>query len=58
MQEGVVFSLKQVELARYLHDPEFLDDLAHRIYEKDSKRITDLAHFKLSLKHCDKNLFI
>lgn len=41
-----------------MHNQEIVDDLAFKIYEKDTRRITDLTHFKSTLKHCEKGLFI
>lgn len=57
--EGDVQSgLKQYEFTKLMHNPEIVDDLAFRIYERDPKRIRDLQHFKQTLKYCEKRLYV
>ncbi|TNV86179.1 hypothetical protein FGO68_gene11142 [Halteria grandinella] len=50
--------LKQFEFTKLMHNQEIVDDLAFKIYERDTKRIRDLQHFKNTLKFCEKGLFI
>lgn len=50
--------LKQFEFTKLMHNQPIVDDLAFKIYERDTSRIKDLSHFKNTLKFCEKGLFI
>jgi hypothetical protein len=57
LRGDVTKKLKQFEFTKHVRDNYILDDLVHKIYEQDPKRILDTQHLKLAIRFCDKSLY-
>ncbi len=58
LKEDLYTNVKQYEFIKLMQNPKVLDDVAHKIYERDPSKILDRVHFKYSLKFSDKDLYM
>jgi hypothetical protein len=58
MSENVRKSFKSYNFVKLMQNPSIVEDLAHKIYERDRSKIRDLGMLKYSLKYSDKELFM
>ena len=58
LTDDVYQKLKQYEFIKLMQNPEILEKVAYKIYERDPSKIHDYTHFKQALKHTDKNMFM
>eukprot|EP00347_Sterkiella_histriomuscorum_P010689 403375302 len=58
MKEDLYTTMKQYEFIKLIQNQKVLDDVAHRLYERDPIKIKDQVHFKQSLKYSDKDLYM
>ncbi|CDW83126.1 UNKNOWN [Stylonychia lemnae] len=58
MTEDLYQNMKQYEFIKLIQSQKILDDVSHKLYERDPRIIKDQSHFKQCLKYSDKDLFM
>lgn len=57
MHDKITQKFKSYEFVKLIQNEKILDDIAHKIYERNPKKIKDFASLKSALKYSDKELF-